>query len=124
MIPIPEAQEIVLKNTNVLASELVPLEEAVGRVLADTVTAKDDLPPFPASIKVRNGKMPASVGCTAAGGSRSSRWLQSGRSSHHMACDAAAQAPPQTAPTCAPCAAPPAVAHSPWQASLGPLKRK
>jgi len=53
MIGIPEAQDTVLEHTPVLASEQVPLQEALGRVLADTVTATDDLPPFPASIKVR-----------------------------------------------------------------------
>ncbi len=53
MISIPEAQATVLEHTPVLQSETVPLSNALGRVLAEAVTAVDDLPPFPASIKVR-----------------------------------------------------------------------
>lgn len=53
MISIPEAQAAVLQHTPVLAAEEVPLLGAVGRVLARAVTARDSLPPFPASIKVR-----------------------------------------------------------------------
>lgn len=51
MISIPEAQATVLEHTPVLAPEEVPLAGALGRVLAQTVTARDALPPFPASIK-------------------------------------------------------------------------
>ncbi|GBF94452.1 molybdopterin biosynthesis, partial [Raphidocelis subcapitata] len=51
MISIPEAQETVLRHTPALGVEEVPLAEAVGRVLAAPVGARDDLPPFPASIK-------------------------------------------------------------------------
>ena len=54
MISIPEAQEFVLKETYPVGKVSVPLHEAVGRVLADSVKARDDLPPFPASIKVRH----------------------------------------------------------------------
>lgn len=52
MIPIPEAQEIVLRETHVNDIVTIPIHEALGFVLAESVTAKDDLPPFPASIKV------------------------------------------------------------------------
>jgi gephyrin len=52
MISIPEAQDAVLARTPVLGVERVPLGAAVGRVLAEPVTARDSLPPFPASIKV------------------------------------------------------------------------
>lgn len=52
MISIPEALHTVLQHTPVLATETVPLQAALGRVLAGTVTARDALPPFPASIKV------------------------------------------------------------------------
>lgn len=52
MISIPEALSTVLQHTPVLPPEDVPLQAALGRVLAATVTAKDALPPFPASIKV------------------------------------------------------------------------
>eukprot|EP00798_Chlamydomonas_sp_ICE-L_P023126 gene23126-30327_t len=51
MILISEAQQIVLDNTKTLPSEEVSLTNALGRTLAQTVTAKDSLPPFPASIK-------------------------------------------------------------------------
>lgn len=52
MISIPDAQATVLQHTPVLESEQVPLGSALGRVLAQTVTARDNLPPFPASIMV------------------------------------------------------------------------
>lgn len=52
MISIPEALETVLQHTPVLDTETVPLQAALGRILGHTVTARDDLPPFPASIKV------------------------------------------------------------------------
>eukprot|EP01121_Diplochlamys_sp_Union-15-3_P022626 TRINITY_DN9702_c0_g1_i1.p1 TRINITY_DN9702_c0_g1~~TRINITY_DN9702_c0_g1_i1.p1 ORF type:complete len:422 (-),score=69.27 TRINITY_DN9702_c0_g1_i1:113-1378(-) len=51
MIPIPEALEIVLKNTNVPQVENVPLSESLGRTVSIDVTAKEPLPPFRASIK-------------------------------------------------------------------------
>jgi gephyrin len=53
MISIPEAQEAVLAVTPVLGPEEAPLGSAVGRILAQSVSARDSLPPFPASIKVR-----------------------------------------------------------------------
>jgi hypothetical protein len=56
MISIPEAQATVLQHTPVLESEQVPLAAALGRVLAETVTARDNLPPFPASIMVGKPK--------------------------------------------------------------------
>ena len=52
MISIPEATATVLQHTPVLDTEIVSLSSGLGRVLAETVTAKDNLPPFPASIKV------------------------------------------------------------------------
>lgn len=51
MISIPEALDTVLQHTPVLGTETVPLQAALGRVLAAAVTATDALPPFPASIK-------------------------------------------------------------------------
>lgn len=57
MISIPEALSTVLQHTPVLEAETVSLQGALGRILAAPVTAKDDLPPFPASIKVRNSIM-------------------------------------------------------------------
>lgn len=64
MISIPEAQAIVLGNTLVLGSEEIPLSHSEGRNLSESVTAKDDLPPFPASIKVPtalNGAVASSI---------------------------------------------------------------
>ena len=58
MIPIPEAQRIVLDNTPVLPPETVTLPQALGRTLAVPVQAPDSLPPFPASIKVRQAHQP------------------------------------------------------------------
>lgn len=52
MISIPEAQRIVLSETSSLPTRTISLYEAIGRILAADVHAKDDLPPFPASIKV------------------------------------------------------------------------
>lgn len=51
-ITIPEAQDIVLNNTPLLGTEKVDLSDACGRIVSETVIATDDLPPFPASIKV------------------------------------------------------------------------
>ena len=52
MIPIPEAQKIVLAETHANPVVQLPLLEALGATLAEDVKAKDNLPPFPASIKV------------------------------------------------------------------------
>ena len=51
MIPIPSALEIVLQNTSTLDEEQIHFMAAVGRVVSSPVTARDSLPPFPASIK-------------------------------------------------------------------------
>lgn len=52
LVSVVHAQQIVEKHAVALPSEEVGLQEALGRVLAQTVLASDDLPPFPASIKV------------------------------------------------------------------------
>lgn len=52
MVSIPEAQLTVLKEVSPLQAVTVPLQEAVGLVLAGDVIAPEPLPPFPASIKV------------------------------------------------------------------------
>ena len=52
MISIPEAQRIVLAETEALPSITASLSEAVGAILAEDVQAPEDVPPFPASIKV------------------------------------------------------------------------
>lgn len=51
MIDVTTAQKIVLERTEVLGTETVKFTDALGRVLAEDVFAKDPLPPFPASIK-------------------------------------------------------------------------
>lgn len=52
MISIPEAQRIVLAETEALSSITASLSEAVGAILAEDMQAPEDVPPFPASIKV------------------------------------------------------------------------
>jgi molybdopterin molybdotransferase len=49
LIDIANARERVLAAVQPLATELVPLREALGRVLAEDVSAEDDLPPFDSS---------------------------------------------------------------------------
>lgn len=46
MIPVAQAQRLVRRNMPVARAERVPLREAAGRVLAETVRAERDLPPF------------------------------------------------------------------------------
>jgi molybdopterin molybdotransferase len=46
MIPVAEAIRIVKEQAQPLAGEQVALEDALGRVLAEDVTADSDLPPF------------------------------------------------------------------------------
>jgi molybdenum cofactor synthesis domain-containing protein len=49
MVSVEWAQEIILGRTPVLGVEEVVLDEALGRVLAETVVAGEDMPPFAAS---------------------------------------------------------------------------
>ncbi|MDE4274601.1 molybdopterin molybdotransferase MoeA [Phaeobacter gallaeciensis] len=49
MIPVSEARAHLLELVSPLGSELVPLAEAAGRVLAQDVAARRDQPPFAAS---------------------------------------------------------------------------
>ena len=46
MISVAEAIQIVRQHTPVLATERVPLDQSLGRVLAEDVVADSDLPPF------------------------------------------------------------------------------
>ena len=46
MVSVEQALEIVLRETPALAAEEVPLDDALGRVLARDVIADRDLPPF------------------------------------------------------------------------------
>ena len=45
-ITVQEALTAVLANVSVLPAETVPLMDALGRILAQDVIAKDSLPPF------------------------------------------------------------------------------
>src|ERR687888_507104 len=49
MVDAAEAAALVLDRTPVLPSEVVPIAEAAGRVLAEDLLAPADLPPFPSS---------------------------------------------------------------------------
>ncbi len=51
MLPVADALAIVLGQAQPLAAQLLPLADAAGLVLADTVRAPEPLPPFPASTK-------------------------------------------------------------------------
>ena len=45
-LSVSEALDLVLAQIDVLEAESVPLSDALGRILADPVVARDDLPPF------------------------------------------------------------------------------
>jgi molybdopterin molybdotransferase len=49
LLTIDEAQRLILERVRALGPEPVPLEEAGGRILAETAEAVVDLPPFPSS---------------------------------------------------------------------------
>src|SRR5919204_3940751 len=49
LIDIASARELVLAAVRPLGSERVPVGEALGRVLAEDLSAEDDLPPFDSS---------------------------------------------------------------------------
>ncbi|KAK7871422.1 hypothetical protein R5R35_006122 [Gryllus longicercus] len=51
MLPVPDAQQLMLAEAIVLGTEAVPVAQALGRVLAQTAHARESLPPFPASLK-------------------------------------------------------------------------
>jgi gephyrin len=51
MLPVPHALEIVLREAQPLLPRLQAAEDALGRVLAEPVTAAAPLPPFAASVK-------------------------------------------------------------------------
>jgi len=74
LIPLAEAQRLVLERSRPLEAERVPVERAAGRVLAEPALAAVDLPPFPSSAMdgyaVRSAEVPGSlpvVGEAAAG---------------------------------------------------------
>ena len=49
LLTIEEAQRLILERVRPLEAEVVPLEEADGRVLAEAARAAVDLPPFESS---------------------------------------------------------------------------
>lgn len=51
LISVAEAQALVMDACPDTGTELIPFQEACGRILAEDVYATDPLPPFPASIK-------------------------------------------------------------------------
>lgn len=51
MLPVADALAIVLSETQPLPPQTMPLTDVIGLLLAETVTAPEPLPPFPASIK-------------------------------------------------------------------------
>jgi gephyrin len=51
MISVKEAQDMVLNHCDALGTETVAFGDALGRVLAQDVEAREPLPPFPASVK-------------------------------------------------------------------------
>jgi molybdopterin molybdotransferase len=60
-----EAQHLILARVRPLPAERVPLEEAAGRVIAETATATVDLPPFDSSamdgFAVRSADVPGTL---------------------------------------------------------------
>ncbi len=65
LLTLEEAQRLVLERAAPLPAERVPLEQAAGRVLAETARAVVDLPPFPSSamdgFAVRAADTPGSL---------------------------------------------------------------
>jgi molybdopterin molybdotransferase len=46
MITVQQAEQLILANTRDYGAEITPFEESLGRVLAETIKADRDLPPF------------------------------------------------------------------------------
>jgi molybdopterin molybdotransferase len=74
LLTLEEAQERVLERARLLSPELVPIAEAGGRVIAEEVRARVDLPPFASSamdgFAVRAADLPGElrlIGESAAG---------------------------------------------------------
>lgn len=53
MLPVPEAEALVLQETEPLPADSVPFQQAFQHVLAEDVLAREPVPGFRASIKVR-----------------------------------------------------------------------
>ena len=61
MVSPKEALRLILKNTRSLGAETVPLAESEGRVVAEDIFAREDLPPFDSSAM--NGFAVRAVDC-------------------------------------------------------------
>jgi molybdopterin molybdotransferase len=84
LLTLEAAQALVLERARPLAAERVRLDQAVGRVLAETATAVVDLPPFPSSAMdgyaLRSADTPGTLPVVAqiAAGSPAGRSLAAG----------------------------------------------
>ena len=85
LLPLAEAQRLVLEHARPLEAERVPIERASGRVLAEPAVSTVDLPPFPSSAMdgyaVRAADVPGSLPVVgeAAAGSPFGRTLEAGQ---------------------------------------------
>jgi molybdopterin molybdotransferase len=84
MVSVDNAIELVLARATVLAPEEVAIDDALSRVLAETVTAADDMPPFVASavdgyaVKASDGLAPRRVLSEIIAGTTSAPHVESG----------------------------------------------
>ena len=84
LLTMEEAQRLVLERVEPLAAERVPLDDAAGRVLAETALSVVDLPPFASSamdgFAVRSADTPATLPVVArvAAGRPAPRGLEPG----------------------------------------------
>jgi molybdopterin molybdotransferase len=82
LISINDARRLVLDTVQPLASETVTLDDALGRVLAEDVTAAGDVPPFPCSAMDGYAVIAGAAGRTLAVVEESRAGTPS---SHHLA---------------------------------------
>ena len=83
-VTIEEALEFIYKNTTPRSLKIVPLEEALGYVLAEDITASHNLPPYDNSamdgyaVKIEDALKDVKVGHTIFAGDDSKEELKSG----------------------------------------------
>ena len=84
LLTIEDAQGLILERVRQLPAEMVALEDATGRVLAEPAVARVDLPPFPSSamdgFAIRSADVPATLPVVAriAAGKPADRRLEAG----------------------------------------------
>lgn len=84
MVAVEEAVRTILDHTPRLETEVVPIEEATGRVLAEAVFASDDMPPFAASavdgyaVRASDGVAPRRVLSEVTAGSAEQPTVEAG----------------------------------------------